>query len=660
MTRYDVPDDATAPTHGDAPVPSHDDEAARLLATLRPPFALLAREGGAVEVLTGDVVDVDVLDDVPLHDAEGRPQEVLALVPFRQVRELGLDAIDDGAPLRCLVVRDRGLLAREAALTLLPTEPVAVADEGFDLDDDVYADVVRRVVTDEIGRGAGSSFVVRRDRRGRVDADPVVAALTWFRSLLATEAGAYWTFAVVTEGHVAVGATPEVHVSVRDGEVTMTPISGTFRHGDAPPTREELLDFLGSTKETEELFMVVDEELKMMSVVCPDGGRVSGPRLRPMSRLTHTEYVLSGRTQLDPRDVLRATMFAPTVTGSPMRSACTVLARYEGRGRGYYAGVAALLTPRVVAGDGVTHDLDAPILIRTAYLTGGRLSVPVAATIVRHSDPVAEAAETTAKAAGVLGALGVVPRPVRATSGDGAHTDPGVLAALAARNARLASFWLEDQGAPVTGQGVDGVSQDVAVGGSPRAVVVDAEDSFTTMLAHQLRHLGVAATVVPWDAVRDDELDAADLVVAGPGPGDPRDASPRLARLHDVVGRRLAQRRPLLAVCLSHQVVAHRLGLPLGPLPAPRQGLPLAIALDGAHPVVGFYNTFAAHVPPGTTALTTDVGEVRVAAGAAGEVHVLRGPSFASVQGHLESVLSRDGLTVLRTLVEHVLAPART
>jgi phenazine biosynthesis protein phzE len=33
----------------------------------------------------------------------------------------------------------------------------------------------------------------------------------------------------------------------------------------------------------------------------------------------------------------------------------------------------------------------------------------------------------------------------------------------------------------------------------------------------------------------------------------------------------------------------------------------------------------------------------------------LRGPRVASVQGHLESVLSSDGLTVLDALTRHVL-----
>ncbi|WP_426715309.1 chorismate-binding protein, partial [Campylobacter coli] len=102
-------------------------------------------------------------------------------------------------------------------------------------------------------------------------------------------------------------------------------ISGTFRHPAGGATAETLAEFLSSTKETEELFMVVDEELKMMSAVCTDGGRITGPHLKEMSRLTHTEYMLRGHSTMDPRDILRETMFAPTVTGSPMQNACTVI-----------------------------------------------------------------------------------------------------------------------------------------------------------------------------------------------------------------------------------------------------------------------------------------------------------------------------------------------
>ena len=614
----------------------------------RPSFALLARDPGTVEVLLGDVVDVDVLADIPLAGTEGTPREVLALVPYRQVRERGFACHDDGAPLRCLVVDEHATIERDAAIAELPTAPVPLTDPGFDLSDEEYAAIVRRVISDEIGHGEGANFVIRRDFTAGVDADPLTAGLTWFRALLEHERGAYWTFLVVTPGHIAVGASPEAHVVARDGIVTMNPISGTFRHPAGGSTVETLSEFLRSTKETEELFMVVDEELKMMSAVCSDGGRITGPHLKEMSRLTHTEYMLRGRSRLDPRDILRETMFAPTVTGSPMQNACTVIQRHEKAPRGYYSGVAALFTPRDTLAVGEqSHDLDAPILIRTAYLVDGRLRVPVGATLVRHSDPDGEVGETHGKAAGVLGAIGAVPRDGDDTDAPAAPrpqlaSDPEIAALLASRNSRLAPFWLNPQGAegprPLSGR---------------TALVVDAEDRFTTMLAHQLHHLGLDVRIRPWSEVTDADIDGAELVVSGPGPGDPRDPdSTRMRRMRQVVSRRMDAGAPLLAVCLSHQILADRLGLELLPLQTPHQGLQKTVPVFGEDVSIGFYNTFSAHVEPGTT--TVGVAEV-ASDPETGDVYALRGPGFASVQGHLESILSRDGLETLQRLAEHAL-----
>ena len=407
--------------------------------------------------------------------------------------------------------------------------------------------------------------------------------------------------------------------------------------------------------------MVVDEELKMMSAVCSDGGRITGPHLKEMSRLTHTEYVLRGRSRLDPRDILRETMFAPTVTGSPMQNACTVITRHEKTPRGYYSGVAALFTPRLDLADGeATHDLDAPILIRTAYLQDGRLRVPVGATLVRHSDPYGEVGETHGKAAGVLGAIGAVPRDAAAEAAPAAEEhvidedapapaprrladDPEIAQLLASRNGRLAEFWLNPQGSgepgPFAGR---------------TALVVDAEDRFTTMLAHHLRHLGLDVEISPWSEVTDEQIDAAELLVSGPGPGDPRDASsPRIRRMREVVARRRDAGRPILAVCLSHQILADTLGIDLAPLDAPQQGLQKSVDVFGTPASIGFYNTFTARVPAGTTR----AGEAEIAADGAGDVYALRGPGFASVQGHLESILSRDGMTTLQRLVEQALTP---
>src|SRR5690606_3432412 len=256
--------------------------------------------------------------------------------------------------------------------------------------------------------GEGANFVLRRDVVARTTTEPALAALTWLRRLLTDERGAYWTFAVHTPGHALVGATPERHVSVREGRVWMNPISGTFRH----PAEEEEVEplfraFVQDTKETEELFMVVDEEMKMMAQICSDGGRITGPLLKQMAHLTHTEYLLDGASEADVREVLRHTMFAPTVTGSPMENACSVIRRYEPTGRGYYSGVLALGDLDEEGGE----RLDAPILIRTAHVdAGGTVTVSAGATLVRHSDPESECAETSAKARGMLAALGLRPR----------------------------------------------------------------------------------------------------------------------------------------------------------------------------------------------------------------------------------------------------------
>ena len=111
--------------------------------------------------------------------------------------------------------------------------------------------------------------------------------------------------------------------------------------------------------------------------------------------------------------------------------------------------------------------------------------------------------------------------------------------------------------------------------------------------------------------------------------------------------------RPLLAVCLSHQILADSLGIQLAPLAAPHQGLQKTVDVFGMPASIGFYNTFTARVPAGTDR----VGQADVTADAAtGDVYALRGPGYASVQGHLESILSRDGMTTLERLVAHALS----
>ncbi|MFZ3571021.1 anthranilate synthase family protein [Streptomyces sp. BH097] len=608
------------------------------------PFALLrrrtpGREHDTVEVLVGPVAEYERLADIP---------EGLALVPFRQIRERGFDVRDDGTPLTVLTPEESYEIPLAEALYRLPVHDVQVRDGGFDVDDDTYAGIVGRVLREEIGQGEGANFVIRRTYEGEIAGFSRADALALFRRLLDGERGAYWTFVVHTGERTLVGASPEVHVRMSGGTVVMNPISGTYRYPAEGPTPEHLLDFLADGKEIEELSMVVDEELKMMCTVGDMGGVVVGPRLKEMAHLAHTEYELRGRSTLDVRDVLRETMFAATVTGSPVQNACRVIERHEVGGRGYYAGALAL----VGRDAGGAQTLDSPILIRTADIdAAGRLRVPVGATLVRGSEPASEVAETHAKAAGVLAALGV--RPAR-PRGEGARApladDPRVRAALDGRRAALAPFWLRMQ------------KRENELSG--HALVVDGEDTFTAMLAHVLRSTGLDVTVRRYDeeGLREAALAHEGPIVLGPGPGNPSDlGDPKMHFLRSLTAEVIrGHEHGVLGVCLGHELIAAELGLEIVRKEVPYQGAQTDVEVFGRTEKVGFYNSFVASCDE-ETATELAAHDVEVSRDrATGEVHALRGPSFAGVQFHPESVLSLRGAGIVRELLAQLVDSAGT
>jgi phenazine biosynthesis protein phzE len=599
------------------------------------PFALLRRrtpghDENTVEVFLGPVSTHDRLADLP---AEG-----LALIPFRQIRERGFDVRDDGTPLAFLTPEESYGIPLADALDQLPGHDVRVEGGGFDVGDEQYGEIVGRVLREEIGRGEGANFVIRRTYEGEIPGYGRADALALFRRLLVGERGAYWTFVVHTGDRTLVGASPEVHVRMSGGTVVMNPISGTYRYPAEGPTPEHLLSFLADGKEIEELSMVVDEELKMMCTVGDMGGVVVGPRLKEMAHLAHTEYELRGRSSLDVREVLKETMFAATVTGSPVQNACRVIERHEAGGRGYYGAALALLGH----GSGGAQTLDSPILIRTADIDpAGRLRVPVGATLVRGSDPAGEVSETHAKAAGVLAALGVRPSRPR---GEGTRPrladDPRVRAALDGRRTSLAPFWLrmQERSEELTGH----------------ALVVDGEDTFTAMLAHVLRSSGLDVTVRRYDeeGLREAVLAHEGPVVLGPGPGDPCDtADPKMRFLRALTAEVVRENRHgVLGVCLGHELIAAELGLEIVRKEVPYQGAQTAVDLFGREETVGFYNSFVARCDDEAAAELAAHG-VEVSRSGSGEVHALRGPGFAGVQFHPESVLTLNGAAVVRELV---------
>ncbi len=607
-------------------------------------YALIRFEGAdTVTVLRGSREEHERLGDVPLEQgpAPGDGQyDRLVFVPYRQIFERGFEAHDDLTPLSSIRVEHHQEIASEDLLPQLPDLTLrTVGRRGFDIDDETYAEIVGAVIRDEIGHGEGANLVIGRTYHATLADWDLPRALSVFRRLLTEERGAYWTFLVFTGDRFLIGASPERHISVSSGLVRMNPISGTFRVGtgtDPAERRSRFVDFLNDEKEIYELFMVVDEELKMMCDICSEGGQILGPYLKAMTHLIHTEYVLEGHTTKDVRDVLRESMFAATVTGSPVENACRLIAKYERGGRGYYGAVMALLG-RDAEG---APTLDAPILLRTADVSpSGELRVTAGATLVRGSDADNEVAETHAKAGGILAAFGLVPSPsTSAAEVAELAEDPEVLDMLATRNQRLSRFWLNDQSDAVRSSELAG----------KHVVVLDGEDDFVTMLRHVLAVLGMTSATVRHSDYQPGDFDGADLVIVGPGPGDPRDQdSPKMKAVRGAVEDLMQHETPFLAVCLGHQVLCGALGLPLGYKDIVFQGTQTEIEILGRSERVGFYNTFVARTgPDGLPVGVTVDHDVDT-----GDVHVIQGPHYRGVQFHAESILTENGFDLIRELV---------
>jgi phenazine biosynthesis protein phzE len=590
----------------------------------------LFTEGDAVLRAAGTLVRCNRVADIPRSD-----RLTIAMVPFSQVRERGFEAIDDGAPILALVC-DSVLEETAPAEGALP--PVVVSGVEHVPSDEQFAERVRQVIDREISRGEGSNVLLARRALFAIDSFTPEVGERLFWKLHAAERNAYRTFCFRAGGHHWIGASPERNVRVREGTVRMNPICGTLPLTE-PVTADDLRRFLSDPKEIHELFQVLDEELKMMASLCEEGGRVLGPYLKLMASVLHTEYELEGRTSLDPLEVFERSMFAPTMIGSPLKNAARIVAKYETVPRGYYSAAIAFLNgPSGPAPD----ELDSAITIRTLHVDpDGAGTVFSGASIVRDSVPEDEVREVNAKADAVLTLLsrgsdadrrGHVP-PVDA---------PWVEPLLEERNAFLSPFWLSPQAGIVAGATIG------------NAVIVDFDDDFSQMLGHMLGRLGFAASVLNWEDFHPGALDGADLVVAGPGPGDPTDHEvPKIAFARQMVQRLLATETPFLAICLSHQILCDLLGFRVVPLSPSLQGVQRRIDYFGRTEHVGLYNTFVGSPTDAAPAASS----LEVCADPE-MVYALRGETFESFQFHVESVLTTGGTRILSEAVARLRSAA--
>ena len=293
-----------------------------------------------------------------------------------------------------------GLVAQISAAGPLPQLPVSSVDAESRVGSGPDTGFCRSVEQAKEHIRAGDIFQAVLSRR--LSMTTGMGSLPVYRRLRATNPAPYM-FLLRMPGVELVGSSPEPLVRVEAGRVLTRPIAGTRPRGRDPEEDARLAgELLADPKERAEHAMLVDLSRNDVSRVCRPGS-VEVTELMAVERFSRVMHIVStveGDLAADrsPLDALAATFPAGTVTGAPKRRAMEVIAAEEHTARGPYAGAAGYLT--------FAGDLDFCITIRTAVIRGHMVEVHVGAGIVADSDPQRELAETNAKAAGVLSALG--------------------------------------------------------------------------------------------------------------------------------------------------------------------------------------------------------------------------------------------------------------
>ena len=195
-------------------------------------------------------------------------------------------------------------------------------------------------------------------------------------------------------GFQVIGASPEILVRLRDGEVTVRPIAGTRKRGATPEEDRALeADLLADPKERAEHQMLLDLGRN-------DVGRVARVgTVRPtetfvIERYSHVMHIVSNvvgdiAPGEDALSALLAGLPAGTVSGAPKVRAMEIIDELEPEKRGIYGGGVGYFA--------ANGEMDFCIALRTAVLKDEQLYIQAGGGVVFDSDPEAEYQETVNK-----------------------------------------------------------------------------------------------------------------------------------------------------------------------------------------------------------------------------------------------------------------------
>lgn len=240
-----------------------------------------------------------------------------------------------------------------------------------------------RICQEEIR--CGETYEVCLTQQMHVDTS--VDPLTLYRVLRHSNPAPYASF-LRFPGFAVASCSPERFVRIdRAGWAESKPIKGTSRRDPDHAVDRALAEELrNSEKDRSENLMIVDLVRNDLGRTC-EVGTVTVPKLMSIESYATVHQMVSTirghlRSEMGVIDCIRAAFPGGSMTGAPKVRTMHIIDRLENEARGIYSGSIGYIS--------TTGAADLNIVIRTAVMAEGSLTIGVGGAIVALSDPAAE------------------------------------------------------------------------------------------------------------------------------------------------------------------------------------------------------------------------------------------------------------------------------
>ncbi len=198
------------------------------------------------------------------------------------------------------------------------------------------------------------------------------------------------------------GASPEMHIVVKNGQIEIRPIAGTSRRSTNAFEDSELrIGLLNNQKEKREHTMLIDLARNELHDLC-DNQSVDVTDMYSLETYPNLYHLVSGvrgklKKEYDSLDALLATLPAGTLSGAPKLEAMKLIEELEGSRRQFYGGAIGYFN--------FNEDCNTGITIRSVHVKDGMSYMRAGAGVVAHSTPQGETKEIQLKSEKAIGVL---------------------------------------------------------------------------------------------------------------------------------------------------------------------------------------------------------------------------------------------------------------